>query len=506
MIRNFSTLVCFLFATLIFVSCQKEITYDLSLPSIGRLQCSRYQLNGIYMKGQAMDEFNSIIMRVKVTRRGTYHLESIGVENGIKFAGDGVFEEDGIQEVKLYATGTPIYSDTFTYKMTYNQDTCLVPVFFERPSNVVNAVMMFDGQPNTCNISPQDINGLYMVGLPMQSSNTVTVHATVSVPGTYLIETPIINGIKFRAQGDILTTGPLDIVLEASGTPINQNNSGAPYYYPITVGGNSCSVSLTFQPNVPPLTDIDIQCGSATISGSYIQGEPTNPSTHFVEIPVNFASGSTAGTYNITTQEINGVTFSGTGVLDPATSTSIILYASGTPTNGNPTPYTYSFNYTMNGTQQTCSFLVPVTGDYITAVVNGVFTSFNVEAGAYLTGNLGAPTLELNGRATSGPYPDLKIVLSLGPGASVNSGTFNVNIISTQGGNLTCTNNISNINFYQAKNIPGTTQLDPFTLTTAVGGSPLRIDGSFYGTLYYNGVFGQQPITLTDGVYSLPLQ
>ena len=367
--------------------------------------------------------------------------------------------------------------------------------------------MSFDGQPNTCNITPQDIRGMYMVDVPMTPSNTVTVHANVSVPGVYFIQTPRINGIRCTADGEVTTTGAVDIRFTADGTPVLEDSLGAPFYYPVTLGGNSCAISLTFQPFLNPISGIDVQCPNANLSGIYTQGELTNPDNDFVEIPVIFPAGSVAGTYNISTNEVNGITFSGSGVLDPAGNNIIKLIASGTPTYGNPTPYTYTFSYPVSGGgTATCSFDVPVGGDYITADVNGSLMAFNFSPQAVLSATIGVSTLEISGHATDGAFPDLKINVTLGPGASFNSGSFSVNDISSQGGSMSCTHNLSNINFFKAQSIAGTMQSDPFTLITQVFGTPSRIQGTFRGTLYKDGQIGPQTMIIENGVYSLPLQ
>jgi hypothetical protein len=71
---------------------------------------------------------------------------------------------------------------------------------------------------------------------------------------------------------------------------------------------------------------------------------------------------------------------------------------------------------------------------------------------------------------------------------------------------MSCTHNLSNINFFKAQSVAGTVQPDPFTLITQVFGTPSRIQGTFRGTLYKDGQIGQQTMTIENGVYSLPLQ
>jgi hypothetical protein len=502
--RNIYFLLCLLAFTTFFTSCQKEITFDLSLPSIGRLQCSRAVLSGVYRQGLNMNPENSLSTKIRVSRRGTYHVESIGVENGVKFSADGVFEEDGLQDIVVYATGRPQYADTFTYRVVYNTDTCLIPIYFEPDRDIVNAVMTFQGQPNTCDILPEDIRGTYMVDMPMNSSNTVTIHANVSVPGVYFIQTPLINGIRFSAQGEVTTTGPTDIVLQAVGTPVNENNNGAPFYYPVTVGGNACSISMTFSPFVPALTSIDLDCANAVISGTYVQDEPTSPTVHFIKIPVIYTPSSVTGTYNISTDTVNGVVFSGSGILDPAQNDSILLVASGTPTNGNPDPYTYIYSFPNGTGQSTCNFIITVSGDYITANINGTFTSFNVDADAAVSANIGTITLEIAGRSNIvTQFPDFTMTLTLGSGASFTSGVYDVNTISQQGGDLNCVYNENNITTYGAQTVPGTLQPNPFTVE--IFGTATRINGRFYGTIFQNSQLGQQPILINSGVFSLPL-
>lgn len=96
------------------------------------------------------------------------------------------------------------------------------------------AVFTFDGAPNSCtNISK---SGVYIVGIPLTTSNKIKIDVNVIVPGSYLITTAVINGFSFSGSGTLETMGFGTVMLYATGTPLvtgtfifTPSNNGCPF-------------------------------------------------------------------------------------------------------------------------------------------------------------------------------------------------------------------------------------------------------------------------------------
>jgi hypothetical protein len=92
-------------------------------------------------------------------------------------------------------------------------------------------------------------------------------------------------------------------------------------------------------------------CTGAIISGTYVQGTATNGSNKVI---LNVYVDS-VGSYEITTDSINGLSFSGKGFFNSAGEQTITLFANGTPTVSG----IYNFTPIPNG----CTFAVTVTAN-----------------------------------------------------------------------------------------------------------------------------------------------
>ena len=513
--RHFYKLILFSFILLgLFSSCQKEINYDLSYDFKGQFACdfSRdISLSGEYMKGQAMNANNYVIINVNVLGRGVFSATSNTV-NGVTFAGSGVFDEVGLQQIKMYASGTPTQSGTKNFTLTFYKKTgeensaaghCNLPVKFEKPAGSF-ALFTINDVAGTCDINPAtDIHGLYMVDLPMTAQNTVTLHIDAITTGDYSITTPTRNGVYFSGEGTITTPGPQDIVLTAYGIPALENDNGSPWYYPTVDGG--CSISMVFLPSVAPITNMSINCGSAFASGNYVQGIPMD-ATNYVLLDVTLPAGSVPGVYNISTNTVNGIQFSGSGILDPANglTQTIQLSANGTPITGSPDAFSYTFIYPNGGTTVTCSFPVTFTGDYIIANIDGVFTTFNMGADASLQSTGGVTTYTVHGRAEDNGYPELTIELSLTP--TIVPGTYVVNTVNAPT-SLKCTYQIAaTSSIYSVQSATGATfpLTDPPFIFTIIDNT-VRNKGDFNGTLYMNGdLTSSSRVFIQNGHFNLP--
>lgn len=329
------------------ISCQKELSYEVSkIPSQGTLQkdgsgdCLPKTVVGTYEEGVGLSgTANYLEVEVNVLTAGSYVIASDTV-NGIFFRATGIFTTTGLQTIKLPGSGTPFAAGIHNFVVSYGTSQCVVAVTTLPPGGGVPAEMTLDGAPGNC--IDYVLNGSYITGTALNSSNQVVIKVNVTTAGTYNISTPVSNGITFAGAGTVSTTGPQTITLTGSGTPLITGATNIP----VTVGASSCS----FEVNITGPAVYTINCGSAVVSGTYVSGEELDNS-HDVEITVNV---TTPGGYNIT-GTINGMTFSATGNFSNTGNQPVTLSASGIPTAAG------DFNVPLNAGTAACTF--PVTVD-----------------------------------------------------------------------------------------------------------------------------------------------
>ena len=120
------------------------------------------------------------------------------------------------------------------------------------------AEFTLNGAPLTC--TTPLISGDYVVGTALDISNTVVVTVNVTTPGTYVIATGLINGIRFSGSGTFATAGSEVITLFGTGTPV------AALTAPYIPGTSGCSFLITATAaTVTPLAPVYYE---ATIDGT----------------------------------------------------------------------------------------------------------------------------------------------------------------------------------------------------------------------------------------------
>lgn len=198
--------------------------------------CSVSSITGNYIVGQAMTAANKVETTVNVNSIGTFNLAGSAI-NGVTFSGSGIFNNPGIQNIFLYATGTPAAAGVFNYPVTNGATICNFSITYT--TVITNATYALSGMPGNCTSAV--INGTYTAGIALTASNTAVINVNVTSPGNYSIATTTVNGISFSATGTFNITGPQQVTLNGTGTP---TIAGA-FNYPVTGGGNTCGISVT---------------------------------------------------------------------------------------------------------------------------------------------------------------------------------------------------------------------------------------------------------------------
>jgi len=351
--------------SIIFISaCQKELDFTLDGLAHGGLKsattgdCNPSAVNGIYKADSLLDNTNFIDVQVNLNATGTYDIKSDTV-NGYSFRGTGTLGATGINTVRLYATGKPLVAGIDDFTIIFDTSICTVSVSVIG-ANTGIAVYSLAGSPSLC--SNAIVNGTYTEGVPLDISNTITLTVNVVDTGVYNIAAASANGMVFTSAGTFTTFGTQSVTLNGSGTP---QTSGA-----IDVAATNLATTCTFSITVLPsggstaVYSLDVagpDCSGATYSGTYTVGVPlTGSNAVILNVTV-----TTIGTYNITTNTVNGMTFTGSGTFTvTGPQQPIVLIGSGTPAGSG------AFNFTATAGTSNCIFSVsvfdpPVNLDYL---------------------------------------------------------------------------------------------------------------------------------------------
>ena len=95
------------------------------------------------------------------------------------------------------------------------------------------------------------LNGDYKPGIENDLNNYVDVQVHVTKPGTYLLETPVVNGMFFSNEQTFADTGTFDMRLSAYGTP----ELAGSFDYSVTFGKTTCTFNLTIDPEAETIVD-----------------------------------------------------------------------------------------------------------------------------------------------------------------------------------------------------------------------------------------------------------
>lgn len=503
-VKLFSFVYVLLFGAFFFSSCQKEFTIETgtakgSLKSDTTGDCMPVLLNGSYKKDTLLNSTNYADIQVNITQAGTYSIKSDTL-NGYSFSATGA-AVTGINTIRLLGTGRPFAGGLNIFKIKFDSSICELNVIVTGSGGVGGTALFTLGTtPGTTLTSCAGavISGIYTQGVPANSSNTATVNVNVSQVGTYTITTGAVNGVTFSGSGSFTTLGANTIILTANGMP----TAAIPAAYPLSSGTNNCSFNITYAAGVPPAS-YTIDCTGATVAGNYQAGVPVT-SANTVTIS---ATSIGAGSYSISTNTVNGISFTGNGTFSGAATQPIVLTAMGNsagPTATGPFP----FIATAATGGSTCTFSVTFTGgtppppstDSIVASIDGVYTTFKFRDSAQRAITNGYDAIGLTG--DNNVAGDETFGVGVGTLATLGPGTYNINqfptaVIGAQYSSATFE--------YWAQTDPfGPPQIPGFTITILTL-TATKVTGTFSGRIFENQGAGPGFKTVQNGRFSVTI-
>jgi len=200
------------------------------------------------------------------------------------------------------------------------------------------------------NCKPFIANGSFISGNDLDGNNYIQVEVHFTAIGSYTIATDTVNGYSFKAEGNAKDTGFADIKLSGNGKPLSPGTD----QFRIAYGSSTCTASVTVLDGAHvasfTLQGSPNSCIIDTVIGGYIKGVAADTSSH-VNIAVTV---TTPGVYSVSTNTVNGYSFSGSGTFLSAGVQSISLVASGTPVNAGTDAFT------VTAGSSTCTFSITV--------------------------------------------------------------------------------------------------------------------------------------------------
>lgn len=226
------------------------------------------------------------------------------------------------------------------------------------------------------------VEGAYQAGVSLTSSNFMEVSVIVSKSGSYDIRgiSKSSNGYYFHSGGVFLAAGTSILTIPGLGTPITSQLDTIV----LSVNGTTfCEQEINVSSSDAE-PDYTIDCSlldSTSVSGRYIAGQALSGEQNMVFVTIRASDEAIGSTYIISSDTVNGYSFSGKGVITQA-SQRIALYAQGTPGQAQKDVFTLRTNTLVEAQRASCPFQVKVATRAITILGIGENNTYYLGADA----------------------------------------------------------------------------------------------------------------------------
>ena len=186
------------------------------------------------------------------------------------------------------------------------------------------------------------VNGMYVQGSGLNGNDYLAIKANVTKAGSYTITGTTPNGYGFTTQGTFLNTGMQTVLVPGQGQPVAANQTpGDPLTVSLSGADSNCN-GITI-PVLPPTANFTLSCGTAKFNGVYVKGHALD-ATNTVTFNVNVSDISAGGSWAVTSNMVNGISFAGSGLFTNTGPQTVTLKGTGTPTGTDPITLTFTTN------------------------------------------------------------------------------------------------------------------------------------------------------------------
>lgn len=190
------------------------------------------------------------------------------------------------------------------------------------------------------------LSGEYSVNEELNNSNYITIYVNVNKVGSYAFSVVSENGYYFTASGEFLTTGTFPVKLLGSGAPIAKKDETLSVIG--TNGDTGCTVTIK-------VIDMDavysISCDQTIAKGNYEINQVLT-ADNYINMYVNV---SAIGGWQVTSNEVEGISFAGSGEFTTTGEQWIKIPGTGKPTTNNPKTMTLAVATSSSSSGQTGS-------------------------------------------------------------------------------------------------------------------------------------------------------
>ncbi|MHC5310257.1 hypothetical protein ACYSNM_09395 [Myroides sp. LJL116] len=352
---------------------------------------------------------HKVKLKVNVKSVGVWRIQSTQTINGMSFSGSGEFIQEGEQTIEVLGQGVPVAATAIgapnVFSFTTNSATNNNPTNVKVRVNVkpVDYSLVCDDQQNKI-----EIRGEFKEDSKLTGNNSILIPVKVLAPGQTTIE---LRGNFITANGQ----SPVTFKAENVNLTFNANRNNIQYvtlyandvmipkgttqikFSSITPNNSAvCSSFPTISVESQPIR-YSILCNTIRVNGNYTVGGKFSQD-NYIELDVDV---DYPGEYNIQTDEINGVSFSGQGSFTGKGTQKIRLTPKGEYNDADNLVYTVTTNSQAGTT--TCSTTVRVQYREIVILTLG-----NYNYGPN-TGNVYAGGAIANSRVNFGPNGKVKV-------------------------------------------------------------------------------------------------
>lgn len=192
------------------------------------------------------------------------------------------------------------------------------------------------------------VRGSYVVNQSVDNSNYIEIPVTVVTAGSYNIRAISDNGYAFAASGSYMMPGDYIITAFAQGKPAATRTD----QLELTNFGEKmeCQIAVTVAADI---SDYVLRCGITTVRGVYFNGKELNSdpaNKHYLTLTIDVAK---TGSYNITSNTVDGISFKGAGEFTSTGIQTIDVYGEGIPSGVQTKTITLTTN-SAGGTATEC--------------------------------------------------------------------------------------------------------------------------------------------------------
>lgn len=205
------------------------------------------------------------------------------------------------------------------------------------------------------------VSGQYLSATALTPLNYITIPIRVTKVGTYTITAmpEPSNGYYFTISGEFLATGDYSLIVPGAGTPATPTptgNIGNEVKIALNDILSGCSIFIPIEDSsIKPL--YSMTCSNTIVNGVYKINTPLN-SSNTITMTLAVDPAASGASYIITTNTVDGISFSGSGILIGGTNQTVTLQGTGTPTSMNPKNLIISSNSKSDAT--TCSATITI--------------------------------------------------------------------------------------------------------------------------------------------------